>query len=73
MMPDAAFNLLGYGHGMLGILIFGVLLVVPFWIILPRFGVPSWAAIAAMVPAFAVVLLWLMAVKEMMNRRGGQS
>ena len=73
MMPDFAFNLLGYEYGILGILIFGGLLVVPFWIILPRFGVPSWLAIAAPVPAFALVLLWLMAVRKLMNPRGGQS
>ncbi len=71
MMPYGAFSLFGYGP--LGILIAGVLLVVPFWIILPRFGVPSWASIAALVPAFAVALLWLMVVREIMRRRGERS
>ena len=41
------------------ILIF--LLIVPFWRLLPRVGIPSWVAIVAVVPFVALVLLWIVA------------
>ena len=54
--------------GFLGFLILGVVLVIPFWRILPKFGLPSWAAAAALIiPLGPVILLWLMAVKDMME------
>ncbi|MBZ0122831.1 MAG: hypothetical protein K8F31_02995 [Roseovarius sp.] len=49
-------------------LLLGVILVIPFWRILPRFGLPSWAAVAAIIPLGAVILLWLMAVKDMIEK-----
>ncbi|WP_239494595.1 hypothetical protein [Roseovarius amoyensis] len=62
-----------FQYGMGGIsfpmfLLLGVVLVIPFWIILPRFNLPSWAAVAAIIPLGAVILLWLMAVKGMMEK-----
>ncbi|GAB4301229.1 MAG: hypothetical protein Kow0058_16200 [Roseovarius sp.] len=62
-----------FQYGMGGIsfpmfLLLGVVLVIPFWRILPRFGLPSWAAAAAIIPLGAVILLWLMAVKDMMEK-----
>lgn len=62
-----------FQYGMGGIsfpmfLLLGVILVIPFWVILPRFGLPSWAAVAAIIPLGAVILLWLMAVKGMIEK-----
>ncbi len=62
-----------FQYGMGGIsfpmfLLLGVVLVIPFWVILPRFNLPSWAAVAAIIPLGAVILLWLMAVKGMMEK-----
>ncbi len=62
-----------FQYGMGGIsfpmfLLLGVILVIPFWRILPRFGLPSWAAVAAIIPLGAVILLWLMAVKDMIEK-----
>lgn len=48
-------------------LVLGAILVIPFWRILPRFGLPSWAAAAAVIPLGAVILLWLMAGKDMIE------
>lgn len=62
-----------FQYGMGGVsfpmfLLLGVILVIPFWVILPRFGLPSWAAVAAIIPLGAVILLWLMAVKDMIGK-----
>lgn len=55
----------GYGGGMfLWWLIWALLLVVPFWRILPRHGIPNWVALAAVFPLFALVLLWVVAFKD---------
>ena len=55
----------GYGGGMfLWWLIGALLLVVPFWRILPRHGIPNWVALAAVFPLFALVLLWVVAFKD---------
>ena len=45
-----------------------LLVLIPFWILCPRYGMPSWAALAALLPFGAVALLWIMALTEY---RGG--
>lgn len=50
--------------GLLYWLITAALLVVPFWKLLPKFGIASQWALAAAVPLGAVVLLWVMAFKD---------
>ncbi len=58
---------LGYGMGGGGIiwlLVMAALLIVPFWRILPRNGIPSWVALFAVIPIVALVLLWIVAFKE---------
>ena len=40
------------------------LVVIPFWKILPRSGIPSWVAIFAFIPLVALVLLWIIAFKD---------
>ncbi|RBI87221.1 hypothetical protein DRV85_02710 [Rhodosalinus halophilus] len=54
----------GGGGGLLWLVIVGVLVVIPFWKLLPRFGIPSWVALAALIPFGALVLLWVMAFKD---------
>ncbi len=60
----------GYGGGMwFGFLIFAVLLVVPFWRILPRNGIPNWVALGAILPLGALILLWVVAFQDMVAKR----
>ncbi|MDA7428722.1 hypothetical protein PGB28_09645 [Primorskyibacter aestuariivivens] len=57
----------GYGFGgggLLWLLIMGALVVVPFWRLLPRYGIPNWVAIFAIFPLFALILLWVIAFKD---------
>ena len=62
----------GFGGGMfLWWLVGALLLVVPFWRILPRHGIPAWVALAAVFPLFALVLLWIVAFKDQFD--GGKS
>jgi heme/copper-type cytochrome/quinol oxidase subunit 4 len=60
----------GFGGGMwVGFLIVAVLLVVPFWRILPRNVIPNWVALVAIIPLGALVLLWVVAFKDMIEKR----
>ena len=52
------------GVGWLWGLVWAALVIVPFWRLLPRFGMPSWLAIFGIIPIVAVILLWLMAARE---------
>ena len=52
------------GGGLLWLLVLAGLLVVPFWRLLPRSGIPSWVALFAVIPVVALVLLWIVAFKE---------
>ncbi|MHA6346071.1 hypothetical protein [Roseivivax sp. CAU 1761] len=52
------------GGGLLWMLILGALVVVPFWKLLPRFGLPAWIALFAIFPLVALILLWVMAFKD---------
>jgi hypothetical protein len=54
----------GMGGGWIYMLIGAVLLVVPFWRILPRSGIPAWAALAAIIPIGGLILLWIVAFKD---------
>ena len=47
--------------GIFGFLIGAILLVVPFWFLLPRAGLPSTVALVAITGLGAVVLLWVLA------------
>ena len=52
------------GGGLIWFLIIAVLIVVPFWKILPRYGISKYFAILAVLPAIALVLLWIIAFKD---------
>ena len=54
----------GGGGGLVWLIVLGILVIVPFWRLLPRFGIPSWVALAAIIPFGALVLLWVMAFKD---------
>jgi len=45
-------------------IIMAVLLVVPFWRLLPKFGISSWVALVAIIPLGALVLLWIIAFRD---------
>lgn len=64
----------GYGMGGAGILwmlVFAALLVIPFWRLLPKYGIPNWVALVAVIPLGALILLWVIAFKDKLD--GGQS
>lgn len=64
--------MMGYGAGgFIWFLILAALLVVPFWRLLPRFGIAAPVALVAIIPLGALVLLWVIAFKDMGDDRGG--
>ena len=52
------------GGGLLWLIVIGALVVIPFWKLLPRFGIPAWVSLVAIIPLGALVLLWVMAFKD---------
>ena len=62
----------GHGGGLVSMLIAALVIVVPFWRLLPRYGIPNWVAIVAVFPLAAVVLLWVMAFNDKLSGKGGQ-
>lgn len=58
------------GGNLLWLLVIGVLIVVPFWKLLPRFGISKYFALLAVLPAIALVLLWIMAFKDDLDGKG---
>jgi len=56
--------------GLIWMLIIGALVVVPFWRLLPRFGIPSWVSILAIFPLVALILLWVMAFRDKLGGEG---
>ncbi|KNG92513.1 NADH dehydrogenase [Pseudaestuariivita atlantica] len=55
---------------MLGYLIMAALTVVPFWMFLPRFNLPSWFAIFSLTPFTVIPLLWIMAYRDQIKIPG---
>lgn len=51
-----------------GFLFMAVLLVVPFWRLLPRFGIDKWYALLAILPVGALILLWVVAFRDAAER-----
>jgi hypothetical protein len=52
------------GGGLIFMLIFAALIVIPFWKLLPKFGIPNWVSLVAIIPLGALVLLWIMAFRD---------
>ena len=68
--------MMGGGYGMGGgsflfIVVMAVLVVVPFWRLLPKFGIPSWVALVSIIPLGALILLWVMAFRDKID--GGRA
>ena len=59
------------GGGLLVMAIFAALIVIPFWRILPKFGIPNWVALFAIIPLVALILLWIMAFKDDLSGKSG--
>ncbi|EPX80457.1 NADH dehydrogenase subunit C [Salipiger mucosus DSM 16094] len=55
------------GGGLIWLIVLGVLVVVPFWRLLPQFGIPAWVSLVAIIPLGALILLWVMAFKDKTN------
>ncbi|MDJ0638732.1 MAG: hypothetical protein QNJ20_07860 [Paracoccaceae bacterium] len=58
------------GGNLIWFLIVAVLVVVPFWKLLPRYGISPYFALLAVIPAIALVLLWIIAFKDEIDGRG---
>ena len=56
----------------IALLISAVILVSPFWFILPRVGIPSTVALVAVIPIGAVILLWIVAIREYQSGNGSR-
>jgi len=52
------------GFGLLWMLIFAALVIVPFWRLLPKFGMPAWLAILSFIPLVALIYIWIMAFSK---------
>ncbi|MWB78890.1 hypothetical protein GLS40_12695 [Pseudooceanicola sp. 216_PA32_1] len=55
---------MGMGGGIFWWIVMAVLLVIPFYRILPRYGLPAYAAFLAVFPLVALILLWIIAFKD---------
>ncbi|MDZ7709363.1 MAG: hypothetical protein U5K36_13960 [Roseovarius sp.] len=59
------------GGGVIFMLVIAALVIIPFWKLLPKFNIPSWVALVAIIPFGAIVLLWVMAFRDKLG--GGRS
>lgn len=71
-MMGYSYGYMSGGGGLIMILVMAVLLIVPFWRLLPRFGIPNWVGIFAIIPPVALILLWVMAFKDKLDEAGGR-
>lgn len=55
---------------LLWLVIIGALVVIPFYRLLPHYGMNKYYAFFAIVPAIALVFLWLMAFKDDIEGQG---
>ena len=47
-----------------GFLFLAVLLVVPFWRLLPNYGISKYYSVLAILPVGALILLWILAFRD---------
>ncbi len=55
------------GSGMIFALILAALTIIPLWRLLPKFGIPSWVALIAIIPLGVIILLWVMAFRDKLD------
>ncbi|WP_233252439.1 hypothetical protein [Maritimibacter sp. 55A14] len=67
-MMGSAYGGMG-GGGLVWLLIYAILVVVPFWRLLPKFGIPNWISLVAIIPLGALILLWIMAFRDKLGGR----
>lgn len=60
---DHGYAYMGGGH-LIWMVVMAAVLIVPFWFILPRNGMPKWVALVAVIPPGALILLWVVAFKN---------
>ena len=60
---------MGMGNMLTGFLFLAVLLVVPFWRILPNYGISKWVSLLAILPVGALILLWIVAFRDAFDDR----
>ena len=58
--------------GFLGFLIYGAVIVPPFWMILPRAGLSPYWSLAALIPLGLPALLWYLAFARWPGDGGAQ-
>ncbi|WP_422072787.1 hypothetical protein [Tranquillimonas rosea] len=63
--------MMGGGNGVLWYLVLTALLVIPFWKILPRYGIAAPFALFAVLPVGAIILLWIIAFRDKFSDRAG--
>lgn len=64
--------MMGYGGGLIWFVVLAALTVIPFWKLLPRYGLPAPVALLAILPVGALILLWIIAFREeFRDRQGG--
>ncbi|MEM9970768.1 MAG: hypothetical protein AAF762_06675 [Pseudomonadota bacterium] len=51
-------------------LIIAALIVIPFWRLLPRYGIHRYFSLLAAFPAVALILLWIIAFKDRVDGQG---
>jgi hypothetical protein len=73
MMESVGFSGGMFAGGLIWMVIMAALLVIPFWKILPRSGIPSWVAVFAFIPIVGLILLWVVAFKSPDENNGGNS
>jgi hypothetical protein len=60
--------------GLPGLLLLSPLLlgiiVVPFWILLPKFRIPAPVALVSIIPIGGLILLWVMALRSQNEDKG---
>ncbi len=50
--------------GLVMLLLMFAVVVIPFWLLLPKFGISKWVSLFAIIPVGALVLLWVIAFME---------
>ena len=59
----------GMGGGVIVMLVFAALMIIPLWRLLPQFRIPSWVSLIAIIPFGVIILLWVMAFRDKLSGR----